>query len=505
MNTGDAVFVGYPWAVQYQEKGEEGSPKGTTAINQLLWGDWARVTAVAGDWVQINSRNRQGWVRRENLQAERILEVGFVDVGQGDGCHIQTPRDRALIIDAGVDDNMYRFLKWRFGRFRQDFSFESFLITHPDKDHYQGFAELFAHPKVHVGTVYHNTLVEQKTGGKSSLGDEQTIDKTKYLTGLVQTGQELRAITHDPARSGGRNYPTMLKQAMDSGRVGDFVGLLASPDWTQPRYLPGYGPEDGQGFTLKILGPVPREISPGRFALRRLGSHGYTKNGHSMVLLLTIGQFRILLGGDLNEPSQKHLLAHYTGLDPDPKTPAELETLISEGRKHFQVDVAKACHHGSSDISPTFLAATNPLATVVCSGDDEPHSHPRPDALGLIGKTSRSDRPLIFSTELARSGNEAIKHPNQVKAELRATMQKLYDVINSPTATEQQKAKADEDLEECLGKIQRSVANYGMINLRTDGRRMIIAMRLERKRSKSQRWDIYQFEPDSRGRVLYLP
>jgi len=52
--------------------------------------------------------------------------------------------------------------------------------------------------------------------------------------------------------------------------------------------------------------------------------------------------------------------------------------------------------------------------------------------------------------------------------------------------------------------IQRSVANYGMINVRSDGNKVLIAQRLERKRSKSSRWDIYQFECDERGRLHYL-
>ncbi len=180
-----------------------------------------------------------------------------------------------------------------------------------------------------------------------------------------------------------------------------------------------------------------------------------------------------------------------------------MELLIKEGSKHFQVDIAKACHHGSSEVSPSFLQATNPLVTIVSSGDSEPHSHPRPDTLGLIGKFSRSERPLIFSTELARSGNEHIKHPNQVRRELRENIDRETKIIQDPEATEVEKTEAEDRLDEHLSIIQRSVANYGMINVRTDGKKAIIAQRLERQRSRSQRWDIYQFECDSRGRLHY--
>jgi hypothetical protein len=57
--------------------------------------------------------------------------------------------------------------------------------------------------------------------------------------------------------------------------------------------------------------------------------------------------------------------------------------------------------------------------TVLSSGDNEPYSHPRPDALGALGKHGRGLRPLIFSTELARSAKENIKHPYQLRAKIK--------------------------------------------------------------------------------------
>ena len=73
--------------------------------------------------------------------------------------------------------------------------------------------------------------------------------------------------------------------------------------------------------------------------------------------------------------------------------------------KAFAV-IAKACHHGSADTLLPFMKSINPTATVVSSGDDEPHAHPRADALGAIAKCGRGNRPLILSTELARSSKD---------------------------------------------------------------------------------------------------
>ena len=69
----------------------------------------------------------------------------------------------------------------------------------------------------------------------------------------------------------------------------------------------------------------------------------------------------------------------------------------------FEVDLAKSCHHGSSDFEIDFMKKINPFATVISSGDNEGHAHPRADAIGCAGKYSRGERPLVFSTELARS------------------------------------------------------------------------------------------------------
>ena len=129
------------------------------------------------------------------------------------------------------------------------------------------------------------------------------------------------------------------------------------------------------------------------------------------------------------------------------------------------MDIAKSCHHGSADFSSEFLQVLNPIATVISSGDEEPHCHPRPDTLGTIGKYSRGERSLIFSTELARSGKEFLE-------------------LNKKTK------KKEEQKEELSAqkKKERVVTVYGMINVRTDGEKVVIAQKLEAKAS-GRSWD----------------
>ena len=73
-------------------------------------------------------------------------------------------------------------------------------------------------------------------------------------------------------------------------------------------------------------------------------------------------------------------------------------------------DVDKACHHGSKDVSFRFLETMEPTASIISSGDNEGHDHPRLSivaACALTGhKQIEDDRlitPLVYSAELAPS------------------------------------------------------------------------------------------------------
>ncbi len=72
------------------------------AINHLILGDYVKyLDEKNGDWVKVRSRGNSGWVKEIWLTEKRLLEINFVDIGQGDGCHIVTPDDELILIDAG--------------------------------------------------------------------------------------------------------------------------------------------------------------------------------------------------------------------------------------------------------------------------------------------------------------------------------------------------------------------------------------------------------------------
>jgi hypothetical protein len=108
----------------------------------------------------------------------------------------------------------------------------------------------------------------------------------------------------------------------------------------------------------------------------------------------------------------------HTSLDRG-RAPGMTTTLIQAARRVFQVDIAKARHHGAADVSNRFLADTNPVATVISNGDAESYAHPRAYALGASGKHDRGSQPLVFSTELGRSTPSRIKHPTLITERIR--------------------------------------------------------------------------------------
>ena len=456
-----AVYAGYPTVFVYAEPNKE-----SDKIGHLLWGTWIEhQEEEEGDWAKVRIRgwdvNRQkkiGWMRKKDYQESRVLEVYFVDVAQGDGCLVITPEkdgsDKLHLIDAGEGRNMAAFLSWKFNfpRFEGNITFENTIISHSDQDHYKGFLTLVKEPKVKFRNVYHNGLVERV--GDDLLGTRDG----DFMTEVVVDEEDLDAIINDPEKVGKKNYPTLMKKLRETGAS---IKMLCSED----KYLPGY--DQNSDLKIRVLAPVPNQDDDGNRTMRWFGDNGKTKNGHSVVLKLKYGKVRILLGGDLNIPAENHILEHYTGIDPKKAKAAQLKTLIAEARKTFEVDVAKACHHGSADFTNSFLQSLNSAATIISSGDEEPHAHPRPDAVGALGKFGRGNRPLIFSTEIARSTRDLIIRENPTKKEL-----------------------------------GRTVAIYGMINLRTDGKKVVIAQKLEQAADRGE-WDFYELKPDQDGVLVY--
>lgn len=475
--------------------------KKSKAKNHLLFGDWLKYLGEEKNgWAKVKCRGDRGWLRKTWFSAERVLEVNFVDIGQGDGCHIVTPDDKVIRIDAGIGDNMFRFINWRYnlrGRkvigvdgvtedtsnARQPFEIDHVIISHPDKDHYYGFQQLFESGKVAVQHVYHNGAVERpiRTADKDKklryfsnddLGGYVKNERGKYfLWDMVSSNSAMHKLImkHKKTR---KQYLTTLRKAVENNKNVKFTALSA-----EDKFVSGYG--EGAKVELKLLGPLTEKVKHGtkhRQCLIKLGNEGVTKNGHSVILQLRIGKLKVMLGGDLNTESEDYLLKHYakttskvsqlesrvykikakgtstTSAEKQElaEVEAELQAIIMKGRRHFGVDITKACHHGSHHFSETFLQVLNSIVTVISSGDEESYAHPRPDALGSFGKYGRGVRPLIFSTELARNTKE-FSHVYKYYAQL-----KNYEEKIKTAKTDRDRRKIEKEMQKRKTEMSQS-------------------------------------------------
>ena len=71
-------------------------------------------------------------------------------------------------------------------------------------------------------------------------------------------------------------------------------------------------------------------------------------------------------------------------------------------------------------------------------------------------------------------------------------------------ASEAKKKTIQKAIDKEMAKLGRSVAIYGNIYLRTDGKKAIIAQKLEQKRSNAEKWDIQKLELGKDNRLWHV-
>jgi len=480
----------------------------------VLWGDWLRIdeghdySIVGLGWLAViwapKTNKEIYYIKDIHTTDERPLEIIFSDVGQGDGAVLITPEqgsnEKILVIDAGKGSNMRRFLNGRFKAYR-GFNFEAAVITHPDNDHYLGFKEIFNDPKIGFRTIYQNGLVERPVKGKfEKFGGvkQDPQNGNYYIEELAINRVDIEKHFSDNSKFGKKEFPPVMYNALNNDKIKDFKMLSIDPNHSiiknNQSYMPGFEPKPGRNYSIEVLGPVVEYDSNNNPRLKRISSdYGKTKNGHSIILRLHIGEFKILFGGDLNIPAEKYLLQHYAGLNSFPKKKSQqYKDMLLSCSSRFRSEIMKVCHHGSEKVTDEFMQVVNPACYVISSGDQEGHVHPRPDLLGRLGKLGRGKSPVILSTELQRSTREF--EDSELVKELKNDVTKLT------------KKPDDKELKENILKKINSLGRtnvdvYGAIYLKTDGKRLITAFKFE-ELSDKKKWFYYEYEINSKGKLI---
>lgn len=460
------------------------SSTGDSKIIHLLWGD-----GVLFDRARSSGRRKVktrggviGWVDESALGGESLLEFYFIDVGQGDGVLIKTPNFRHVMIDGGfprsIQDtgkNAADFVDWKFVKDygMSNIEIDTMLVSHCDADHYGGLWNLLDASKideldaqgVSVEELYHAGLSWWKTssGGKT-LGPSKTISGDKFWTRLLgsrtSVGNSIGSSGSSPKLHGWwRNFMDVAHKTKRKSGSPTTINRLSHAD----DFVPGYEPGSASEPSIKILGPVEFEVD-GKPALRKFpGGNSKNTNGVSLLLRVDFGRTRIMLTGDLNKASQKALLDDYAG-----------------ERIEFECDVAKGCHHGSDDISYEFLQAMRPAATVISSGDSEGHDHPRPSVIAASATTGFLEikdgdlvTPLVYCTELGRSVDLGFPRKFIKKDSGGNIADQVTGASLDRCELEITKAKKDKVKMEDAMVVGGLI--YGLINVRTDGDKILCA------------------------------
>ncbi|MEL7498259.1 MAG: hypothetical protein AAFN77_11655 [Planctomycetota bacterium] len=453
-------------------------------MTQLLWGDPVHLEAdwdSDSTWANVRVRGSIGWVRKNALRKatssfKGLLEFYIIDVGQGDGVLVHTPDDKWHLIDAGVPNEKQmtkkgaaNFLRWKFYEDLRmgKIELENLIMSHPDMDHYGGMLDLLGERlydgrqfKVSVNNFYH--------GGMGRFYGTNPLGKTKSGTvaplpnaafGISRNDKFIVELLDDidSFRTPARTFTTKFAEL--AALVADKCNSAARIS-QQDKFLPGY--DDTQKVAIHLLGPIIEQFGT-NIGLRKLGRgdrwESKTRNGHSVVLRFDYGDARILMTGDLNDESQRLLLSYFD-------------------KSEFAVDVAKGCHHGSDDVNMEFLKAMQPRATALSSGDNESYAHPRPAILGAsakYGRESESTRgkvlpPLVYSTELARS--VALAYPSTVKLDPDFSGPQDERWYSAKTTLIKSKNTRYRPLKTTPIAIDLI---YGLVNVRTDGKKILCA------------------------------
>ncbi len=464
--------------------------KGKESSIQLLWGDRVTIESENGNKVFGKARGVMGTIDKDALCDEPLLELYFIDVGQGDSVLIRTPDDRHLLIDGGLrrsEQPTHRsaadFVDWKFVKDYglKEIHLNAIIASHCDADHFGGLWDLVDPNETQeldattrkVDNFYHAGVSWWKKNGTSS----RTLGRVQDHC-LIDLLEDRSSAENALGNNGGKKLAGDWAKFIECVcHLDDELAIQRISDATG--YLPSYGPSPNSKLAIKVLAPI--EVHHNGFVgVSDFGSDSQNTNGNSIVFRLDYDHARILLTGDLNAASQQVLLDKF-------KTTDDLAS-----------DVVKACHHGSDDCQFEFLQAVNAAATVISSGDDESYAHPRPSIVaasalaGFLNKVDGNIRtPLVYSTEIARSVR--IAAPNKITDDHYKTPYGDVDVKLTPSDNPEIyfKPGAGKNMHRPMKDVN-VVAGivYGLVNVRTDGKKILCATLNEKK----YQWDVKTFD-----------
>jgi competence protein ComEC len=269
----------------------------------LVWRRWRWCLRCAGLCLGLVLAGA-GWQYLETRTQQ--LRVTFLDVGAGDAIVVQVPGNHTLLIDGGgtydgrFDTGMQLVAPFLWQHYVRHF--DLMALTHMHPDHARGLVSILRlFPTRHL-----------LTNGSAVTSD--------YVRDLVAAGQRWGTQQHI-ATDGARHWQWERLQ----------MSVLAPPE-TPAKQRPAW---------------LPRN-----------------ENDRSLVLRLQYGAVRLLLTGDIEQSTERWLLAQ--GAD-------------------MRADILKVPHHGSkTSTSLAFVQQVQPQVGIISTGAGNPFGHPHQQVLDVL-------------------------------------------------------------------------------------------------------------------------
>ena len=472
--------------IPIQERDDSGKLAGKPIKTIVLfWGDQVRITGKQDDQLVTEFQQRE-WIdgkyqfvtyegllpKKTIFRDDSVLKARFVDIGQGDGAIVETPKGQILFIDGGEEEHMRRYVNVAFSHVlrTKPLHCAAVIVTHGDADHFMGLTHLLestrnssGDPMITADRVFHNGLVKvANASGATAFGKNVKQDGKTYATELED---DLTKVPDSRMNTKFLAWKAALLKLKNKAGKKPSIERVEFGDDAKFDFL---ADED---IKVQVLGPITETVK-GKPALRFLKTPGssslsasHTVNGHSIVLKLTYGNVRILFGADLNAESEESLLE---------RARADNISLTAE--------VLKVPHHGSSDFSPRILESIRAVVSIVSSGDEnsaKEYIHPRSGLMGALGRYSRAtvDKPLVYVTEMV-------------------AFFKRFPGRNKVTALT---ASGKDGKEMYSGFNAYCKSQFGIVHVRTDGNRVLVATHSGKEDQKES----YVFHVDERGAITF--
>lgn len=428
-------------------------------VTKLAMGDEVEIIEEIHNYhkIKLNNSGLLGLIHKRvrliDPSQNNILKVSFVDVQEGDATIIETPRGNIIIIDAGENKLLARYLAGRYKgtSYEKPLQVDTMIVTHGDADHFSGLNEILKSEKheiskkrifIHPKRIYHNGITVRRSNkvhrGKN-FGKIRKYNDRYYITELVD---DFTKLDREKLNSKFSKWASTIDNWRKSGPI--TVERLSYGDDIKFSHL------RKEGIVIKVISPFP-ETKQGKSVLpllRKPLASGYsflnenweahssysathTINGHSIALQLIYNNVRFLFTGDITSETQSKLVG-----------------LANRKKLILRSEIFKVPHHGSADFSKEFLKRVSPAISIISSGGDtvlREYIHPRSILIGSLGKYSRTTHPLIFITELSA----------------------FFSKIGKIKVT----SSADAESKEVFAFKREQ---FGIVHVRTDGNRILV-------------------------------